>query len=135
MAVLVPGVVVSICLGVLLLTSMPDEPVSPATGLPLLTVAALASAFAGTVILVWRFWTIRGVFARGVEGSGVLTRVTAVKDRGQLSYRFDHAGQLYECGCSIHRNRRTRRLKRGAAVTVVVDAADPRRSLLRDLYL
>lgn len=136
-AVLVPGIIVSICLVVAVLANLPDVPagaVGASPGSPLLLFAALAAALAGLGILSWRVWTIRGVFARGVEGSGVLTGVANVKDRGQLTFQFEHAGQIYECGCSVHRNRRTRKLKTGAAVAVVVDASDPRRAVLRDLY-
>lgn len=137
MAVLVPAIIVTVCLAVAFLVNLPDR-TTGAAGVyyapELLLFGALAAALAGVVVLTWRVRTIRGVFARGVEASGVLTGVANIKDRGQLTFQFEHAGQTYECGCSVHRNRRTRKLKKGAAVAVVVDASDPRRAVLKDLY-
>ena len=136
-AVLVPGIVVSISLAVAVLANLPDVPAGAAgasSGSPLLLFAALAAAVGGLAVLFWRVWTIRGVFARGMESSGVLTGVALAKDRGQLTFQFEHAGQTYECGCSVHRSGRTRKLKKGAAVAVVIDASDPRRAVLKDLY-
>jgi hypothetical protein len=136
-AVLVSGLIAAISLVVAVLANLPGATPGAAggePGSPALLVAALLAALAGLAVLAWRVWTIRGVYARGVEGGGVLTGVTAVKDRARLIFRFDHAGQTYECGCSVHLNQRTRRLKQGTDVVVVVDVVDPRRSLLRDLF-
>jgi hypothetical protein len=137
MAVLVPGIVVSISLAVAFLINLPDN-TTGAAGVyyppGLMLSGAAAAALAGAAVLVWRVWTIRGVFSRGVEGSGVLTKVALAKDRGQVSFQYEHAGQTYECGCSVHRSRRTRQLKKGALVGVVVDASDPRRAVLTELY-
>jgi hypothetical protein len=99
-----------------------------------LLLAAAVAAVIGLVILVWRVWTIRRIYARSVEVSGNLSEVAVVKDRAKLVFKFEYAGGAYECGCSVHLNRRSRKLKQGSAVAVLLDPADPRRALIRDLF-
>lgn len=137
MAVLAPAIFVSISLAVAFLINLPDRtPGAAGVYYPpdLLVFGALAAVLAGAAVLIWRVWTIRRVFSHGVEGSGTLIRVALTKDRGQLAFQYEHAGQTYESGCSVHRSRRTRGLKKGAVVGLVVDASDPRRAVLTELY-
>jgi hypothetical protein len=86
-------------------------------------------------LLAWRVLLFRKVFR---EGKSVLGRVSSAyinRDRGRVEYTYSYLGKFYKSGVSVHRNSRTKALKEGEGVILVVDQRKPDRAFIRSLYL
>jgi len=86
-------------------------------------------------LLAWRVVLFRKVFR---EGKSVLGRVSSaylIRDRGRVEYTYSYQGKFYKSGVSIHRNSRTKALKEGEGVILVVDRRNPGRAFIRSLYM
>lgn len=93
----------------------------------------------GTVIVsgvvAWRVLLLRKVFREGKTVPGRITSAYLVRDRGRVEYTYAYQGKYYKSGVSIHRNRRTKALREGIGVILMVDARKPERAFIRSLYL
>jgi hypothetical protein len=93
----------------------------------------------GTVIvlglLFWRVWIFRKVFREGKSVLGRISSAYLISDRGRVEYTYSYEGKFYRTGISIHRNSRTKALKEGEGVILVVDRKHPGRAFIRALYL
>lgn len=97
----------------------------------MMTLAAFAIGFS---LAVWRIRGITGVFARGVEVPGRVTKVWFTKDRGSVQYEYSYQGRDYTGANGIMKTGRTAMLVPGKELTLVLDTRDPGRALIRDLY-
>ena len=99
-----------------------------------LTVAAVTTAV-GLLVFAARLYAIFTVYWNGIEVPGRIENVWFYRDRGRVEYTYTYLGKIYKRGTAIHRIRRTRELEIDQAVTLLVDRGNPRRALIRDLYL
>jgi hypothetical protein len=88
----------------------------------------------GVALLTWRFISIRQLFENGLEAKGKILKVFFYRDRGRVDYEYRHQGAKYQGANNFHRTPSTRNLTKGDAVTVVVDPANPKRSMIKDVY-
>lgn len=96
---------------------------------------ALAVTLLALPVLVWRFMLIRKVIGSGKETKGKVESVFFYRDRGRVKYSYKHEGQSYSCNITLHRTRKTKAIKQGDQVILMVDPESPKRALIRDLYL
>lgn len=96
---------------------------------------ALAATLAGPIVLLLRVIYFRWMFAQGIEAPGKISEVSFTQDRGRVIYNYIHAGAEYRSANTLHRSADTRALRTGQNVTIMVDPRDPKRGLVKDLYI
>lgn len=96
---------------------------------------AIGATVIGVPVLVQRFRAISSVFADGQQTQGVVTGISFFRGRGRVEYSYTFQGEKQMSGNAINRNSRTRKLRVGNKITVMVDRNDPRRAFIREIYL
>ncbi len=86
-------------------------------------------------LLTWRVLLFRKVFREGKSVLGRVSSAYVIRDRGRVEYTYSYQGKFYKSGVSIHRNSRTKALKEGEGVILVVDQRNPGRAFIRSLYM
>jgi hypothetical protein len=93
----------------------------------------------GTLIVIgllsWRLYIFRKVFREGKSVLGRISSAYIIRDRGRVEYTYSYQGKFYRSGVSIHRNSRTKALKEGDGVLLMVDPRKPGRAFIRSLYV
>ena len=62
-------------------------------------------------------------------------RIRLWKDRGRIEFEYEYAGSKFRRGTAVHRSKEVRSLREGDAIEVVVDRTQPKRALIRNLYV
>jgi hypothetical protein len=96
---------------------------------------AIAATVIGIPLLIWRIRTFQAHFARGVEVAGKVTGIGFRRDRGRIEYAYSYQGQTYHGANAIHKISKTRYLKPGDEVALLVDPDNPKRAFVRDIYI
>lgn len=112
-----------------------DSGVVSPLGRQALLISSVIVAILGATLAAWRYINVRRLFRDGVETTGILARVDFFGDRGRLEYDYTVEGQPHRSGAVLHRDLRVRLMQVGQAVVLIVDARNPRRAVIRDLYL
>jgi len=89
----------------------------------------------GVPVLFRRYRTISSVFADGGQTQGVVTRIGFFRGRGSVEYTYTFQGEKQTGSNAITKNRRTRNLRIGQSVKVVVDRNDSKRAFIWEIYL
>lgn len=105
-----------------------------ADGSGLLTVAAPISLVAAGFLL-WRIGRIRRLFRRGVGVTGYVTHVQFSRDRARVDFVYEHKGERFGAWMPLHQNREVLALRVSQPVEVLVDEAEPRRAIIRHLFV
>lgn len=108
--------------------------VKPAPGMTYIAVAAVITVIA-VVVFLWRYRTLAGIFANGIEVPATIHHAAFFRDRGRLEYVYTVQGEKYLGSAAVHKNRRTAALRPGEQVIVLVDPDHPKRAFIRDLYV
>lgn len=139
LALLCPIVWWGMTLALHFLGELPDlrrgRTITAQEGLAFFLILAGAATAAGLAILLWRIRRVQGIFERGIEVPGQIVRLGFYRDRGRAEYTYTHLGQTYHAGQALVRNGRTGNLALGGDVTLIVDAENPHRALIRDLFI
>lgn len=88
----------------------------------------------GLGVLFWRIRGFRSTFTRGVPVLGRVTNVNFFRGRGTVEYTYNYNGQSYNGGNSISETGRTKLLRPGQELTLLVDPSNPKRAIIPDLY-
>ena len=96
---------------------------------------AIAATVIGIPLLIWRIRTFQSHFARGVEVAGKVIAIGFRRDRGRIEYAYSYQGQTYQGANAIHKISKTRHLKPGDEITLLVDPDKPKRAFVRDIYV
>jgi hypothetical protein len=89
----------------------------------------------GVPLLIQRYRTISSVFEDGTEAKGVVTALSFFRGRGRVQYSYTVQGEKQTSDNAINKNGRTRKLRVGQKVTVLVDHNNPKRAFIREIYL
>jgi hypothetical protein len=103
--------------------------------LQLFLLLAIGAIVLGVPYLVQRYRTLSSVFADGIEAQGTVTNMFFFRGRGRVEYSYTVQGKKQTSSNAINKNSRTRSLKVGQTVTVVVDRNDPKLAFIKELYL
>ena len=96
---------------------------------------AIGAALVGVPVLVQRYGTISSVFENGTEAKGVVTGLSFFRGRGRVQYSYTFQGEKQTSDNAINKNGRTRKLRVGQTVTVLVDRNNPKQAFIREIYL
>ena len=89
----------------------------------------------GTPVLVIRYRMFYGIFSGGEEVEGMIHGVGFFRDRGTVEVIYNYAGKRYTSRSSVQKMDRTKELKPGKKVALIVDQARPERAFIKDLYI
>jgi hypothetical protein len=98
----------------------------------------LAPLVAATLVLLallaWRIGRVHRLFARGKEVPGEITGLWLHRDRGRLEFCYRVGEAQCHCWAPVHKTARVLAFAEGQPVRVLVDPANPRQAIVRDLY-
>lgn len=95
----------------------------------------LAGTLAGAGTLVWRLTFILDLFQRGSEAAAVVEDVGVWRTYLTLHLVYTVRGQCYFYALSVLPTRRAKEVSQRDEVIVLVDPDNPRRVVVKDLYL
>jgi len=87
------------------------------------------------LVLIWRVWLIRRVFAEGVETTARISSVGHTNEDCIVEYTYPYQGIVYWNENKLQRGKQPSWLAGGGQAVVMVDPRKPARAFLRDLYL
>jgi hypothetical protein len=96
---------------------------------------ALIATFVGVFTLIGRYWMILSVFAQGMEAAATITEASFFRDRGHIAYTYTWQDEKYFSGVVVCKTKRTRSLRVGQDVILILNPDRPKRAFIRDLYL
>jgi len=102
---------------------------------PELVYVALVVTVIGFLVLMWRYWKILSAFTQGVETPGTISRVSFFRGRGRVEYVYIWYEEKYASGMAVAKSKRTRVLREGQEIALMVDSGRPRNAFIRDLFL
>lgn len=97
--------------------------------------AAIAATLVCVALAAWRIGRVRALFASGVDVAGQITCLWIVRDRGRLEFRYRVGEAEFESWTPVHKTARVLAFSEGQAVRVLLDPANPRHAIVRDLYV
>ncbi len=88
-------------------------------------------------LIAWRFFSVRRIFQQGEEVRARVTKSDFYRDRGQVVVEFTLRGEKDKrrSVSHLHTNRRTKAIKPGDWVTLLVNPARPRQTAIKNAYL
>jgi hypothetical protein len=89
----------------------------------------------GVPTLIQRYRSISSVLANGTLTKGVVNSVGFFRGRGRVEYSYTFQGEKYTTSNAINRNGRTRNLRVGQTVKVLVDPENPKRAFIQEIYM
>jgi len=101
---------------------------------PIYLALTVLATIGGAGVLAYRLWLFFRLFRSGESVRGKISSVQLRRDRGRVEYSYIFNHQEYISGAQVHRNARTKALKSGELVNLIVDPANPRRAFILHLY-
>ncbi len=111
------------------------DPIQGTEGAPLFFYLFIAGLVVGIPVTIWRIRSIQQIFSKSVEVVGQVTNISFYKDRGRVEYSYTYLGQNYSGGNAIMKTGKTQQLHTGNQVVLLVNPDEPKRALIRDLYV
>jgi hypothetical protein len=96
---------------------------------------AIGVTVIGVPVLIRRYRAITSAFTEGAQTKGTITGIGFFRGRGVVKYSYTFQGKQHASDNAINKNGRTRQLKIGQKVTVLVDPRDPKRAFIQEIYL
>jgi hypothetical protein len=89
------------------------------------------------VLILWRQIAVRRIFNIGVEMRGKVVKTFFYRDRGRITVEYTPKGarDKVRSVSNLHNVRRTRKLKEGDFVSLLVDPDRPSHTLIKEAYL
>src|SRR5688500_11843284 len=111
------------------------DPIQGTEGAPVFLYLFIIGLLVGLRFAFWRIRTIQQLFSKGIEVGGQIIAISFYRDRGRVEYSYSHAGQAYSGGNAIMKTSRTQQLRSGDQIVLLVNPDEPKRALIRDLYI
>jgi hypothetical protein len=111
------------------------DPIQGTEGAPLFFYLSIIGFIVGIPLAIWRIRSIQQMFSKSVEVVGQITNISFYKDRGRVEYSYTYQGQNYSGGTAIMKTGKTRQLRSGNQVVLLVNPDEPKSVLLRDLFV
>lgn len=111
------------------------DPIQGTSFAPILLYAGIAGVLIGFPLAYWRIRIIQQMFSKGVEVAGQITGISFFRDRGSIAYSYTYQGQTYNGSNAIMKTGQTQKMRSGVPVMLLVNPEEPKRALIRDLYI
>jgi hypothetical protein len=91
----------------------------------------------GGVVIAWRYFNLRRMFQVGQEARGKVLKSSFYRDRGRVIVEYAVKGEKEKLRAvnHLHTTRRTKAIKDGDWVTVLVDPEKPKKIVVKNAYL
>ncbi len=86
-------------------------------------------------LVLWRFLRIRQIFEGGQEVRGKVVKSSFYRDRGQVVVEYGIKKDKLRSVNHLHTNRRTRKIKEGDWVVLLVNPDRPKDTAVKEAYL
>jgi hypothetical protein len=86
-------------------------------------------------ILLWRIFFFIKIFNTGVETSAMIQEIGFFRGRGRVNYIYTHQDTRYSSSNTIRQTSRTKDISINQEVTVLVDPNNPKRAIIKQLYI
>jgi len=94
-----------------------------------------AGSVIALIVLLWRIQLFNTIFSDGMTANATISKVWFFRDRGRINYSYTYLGQNYSSGNVVMKIKKTRQIKVGDQVVVMVNRNKPKQAFIRDLYL
>lgn len=111
------------------------DPIQGTEGAPIFLYMFIIGLVVGVPLSLWRIRSIQQMFAKSVEVVGQITNISFYRDRGRVEYSYTYQNQNYSGGNAIMKTGKTQQLRSGSQVVLLVNPDEPKRALIRDLYV
>lgn len=111
------------------------DPIQGSDGAPLFLYLFIGGVVIGVPLAIWRMRTIQQIFSTGVEVTGQIKDIFFHRDRGTVQYSYTYQGQEFLSGNAIMKTSQTQKLSPGDQVVLLIHPEQPKRALIRDLYI
>lgn len=99
------------------------------------TWVAWAILLSGIVGVGLRYVSIVSLYNSGLEARGTVSEVGFFRDRGYIKYIYPYENKRYAGRLIVMKNRMTTRYQTGSEVDVIVDRENPKKSIIKDLFV
>jgi hypothetical protein len=83
----------------------------------------------------WQIGRVHALFVSGIDVPGMITCLWIVRDRARLEFRYRVGEAEFDCYAPVHKTARVLAFSEEQTVRVLVNPANPRRAIVRDLYV
>ena len=101
------------------------------------SISWLAAGFFGLGLLgvALRYVSIVTLYNSGLEAKATVSEVGFFRDRGYIKYIYPYENKKYASHMTVMKNGTTTRYQVGNEIEVIVDRENPKKSLIKDLFL
>ena len=96
---------------------------------------ALGIFVLGLLGLAWRYISLVSLYNSGLDARATVSDVSFFRDRGSIHYIYPYEGRRYAGHMTVMKNRLTTRYQIGEEIEVSVDRENPKKSLIKDLFI
>ena len=82
-----------------------------------------------------RYISIISLYNSGLETKATVSEVGFFRDRGYIKYIYPYENKKYASQMAVMKNGTTTRYQMGDEIEVIVDRENPKKSLIKDLFL
>lgn len=96
---------------------------------------AIVATLLGIPLLVWRINYYKSLFKKAEEIKGYITYIRFYRDRGKVRYEYMYKNEKHLVQNAIFKSGRTKHYRQGDEVTLIVDPGNPKKAIIRDIYI
>ncbi len=85
-------------------------------------------------LFAYRIYAFKAIFKNGLLCKGEITAINFIRDRGRVQFKYTLGGQEFNSGSPVMKNARTKALRVGQEVDLVVHPEKRSRAFIVDLY-
>jgi hypothetical protein len=96
---------------------------------------AMGGTLLGIPLLTWRINFFNSLFKNAEKVTGYITYIHFYRDRGKVEYEYTYGNNNYTSHNAIFKSGRTKYYQQGDEITLMVDPENPKKAVIRDLYV
>lgn len=98
-------------------------------------IASLVLTAIGVFFLWRRFQDVKQYFEEGIDLTGTIVEVRFIKDRGSVVCSYEYENNTYTGKTRVHKTKETKALSPGDKVNLLCRKENPKKIILKDLFL
>lgn len=106
-----------------------------ASDAPFLLKTAICAIILFVPLIVWRINYYNSLFKNAEEIAGHITSIYFYRDRGKIIYEYIYKGEKYFAQNAIFKSENTRYYQKGDEIILLVDPKNPKKAIIRDIYI
>ncbi|MEN8242616.1 MAG: DUF3592 domain-containing protein [Chloroflexota bacterium] len=96
---------------------------------------SIAVTVAAIPVIIWRILYFLKIFDVGEEATAEILGVRFYRSRGRVDFNYTYKGTDYTSSNLLLASERVRNLTAGKEVTVLVNPENPKKSVIRDMFI